>query len=224
MKPAGSTVSRVEEFFRHFEAQIEGIASVQSPFYRKILYSVLLEAMARKKYPSQDDGDRLLRMLDTSSSWRDKDRVSLPQLELHFDVMFSAQEKKRSRLWAALQDCLQQGNAAGSSGDPFLYELQDRAVTEEYPALGLSRYLSLFMAYRKSLLQDFHITAAKEPPEERTVPYYVHYEQVWRLEFPAGFFRELALSCLKNLREYLLRANHSESGGPDLPSETGGLR
>ncbi|MBU3759408.1 MAG: hypothetical protein FGM27_05695 [Candidatus Omnitrophica bacterium] len=168
------------------------------PRCRAVYLARFFETLAQVFYPDSSRRRRAVIFFETSASWPDKTRISTPQLRLHLEAMFSAQERQKSRLYKRAVSEPAQGEAV-SAEDPFFYQWEEEAQAEELTALGMTRWVSLLGAFCD--LAAAHPERAHETAsaQNRKQPHYQSGEGVLYLVFPAPFLQALAADCLLNL-------------------------
>lgn len=167
-----------------------------------VLLARFFDAFAGSLYPDLARRQKTARLFETSASWPDKTRVSIPQLKLHLEAMFSAEERSASRLYKAVKEKQPEETLnLAPEAEPFFYEWEEGARPDEIPALLLTRWLSLLSAF-------CHL-AASQPERAHEIssrkdaarPHYQSLGGIFTLSFPARFLEALALDCLKNVKE-----------------------
>lgn len=169
---------------------------------RAVVMARFFDALAESLYPELARRQKTARLFETSAAWPDKTRVSIPQLKLHLEAMFSAEERSRSRLYKTVKEKQpEEGLSSAPGKEPFFYEWEEEARADEIPALQLTRWLSLLSAFCH--LAASHPERAHELASRKDAdcPHYQSNEGVFALAFPARFLENLALDCLKNLME-----------------------
>ncbi len=183
-------------------ARLKKAASANCTACRTVRLSRILEGLAVLKTPEATPRSRVTRLLETSAAWPDKTRVSLSQLKLHLEVMFSDAERKTSRLYTAVTKQLKTEGAETGSAEPFFYQLEEMARADEVPALQMTRYLSLLTAFCRM--------AADRPAElhdqvkgrgDSDEPAYKPWQGGFSLHFPPAFLLRIAGECIDNLRK-----------------------
>lgn len=169
---------------------------------RAVMLARFFDALAESLYPELARRQKTARFFETSAAWPDKTRVSIPQLKLHLEAMFSAEERSRSRLYKTVKEKQpEEGLGFAPEQEPFFYEWEEEARVDEIPALQLTRWLSLLSAFchlAASHPERAHELASRKDTE---CPHYQSNDGVFALAFPARFLKNLALDCLKNLAE-----------------------
>ena len=199
----------VERFMAHFKSEVESVASVVSPFHRKILYATLLDPLARAAYGSGGNKDRVTRLVRDLSGWKDSERVSLPQLQLKL----RATGLHRRRLYRHVSSSLRswgESERVGLSHSPNVSDIASLANAAEMRLIEGARYSELFYTYRNNLVHEF-----REPGYGWDVsgtgkqPFYMAYlgsGGKWELTFPVLFFGDLVAGVLEGLNAQLLAA------------------
>lgn len=205
----------IDRYHEYFEKQFAQISSIENPFYRKILLVVILDTLARAKPPQvKGNRDRFVQLITTCTDWKDHDRVSLPQLSLHLTATTSAQLSNKVNL---LHSNWGLGQKYMLDRDPWTSELQSLAKTDVDRALIENcRHINLLYDYRCHLVHEFRQPGqGEEFNHDDNLPYYFNLnlchpdltsnapKESRELVYPLGFFIDLAIASLKNLREYL---------------------
>jgi len=144
-------------------------------------------------------------LIDTCSNWEDKDRVSLQQLLLNLNETGYCSghlyEETRNQVnsWT-------EGAIIRPSEDPFFNQIIGLANPDEKPLVMKARYSELFYTYRNCLVHEFREPGyGIEMSVDPSTPYYHGMtNSPWQLVFPLPFIKELCLTCLNGLREYLI--------------------
>lgn len=200
-------IDGIEQFIGYFRDQEASISQVQSILYRKIIYATALDPIARAAFGKVGTHRaKSLRLLYELTNWKDRDRVSLPQLCLTLEdkgfVSGSLYIEAKSRLehWFS-------GKVLRLDHSPLLLELEKIAQPLEKCILSSCRYADLFYTYRNNLVHEFRepgygieMSAYKDQPY-----YHSMIGEPWQLVFPVGFFARLYAEALAGLETLLLR-------------------
>jgi len=195
----------IQQYIGYFKEQVESIQQLESPLFRKILYTGVIDTLGRAAFPMmQGHRQRVVQFIDSCSGWQDKDRVSAVQLVL------SLEENQRTsgQLYGAMKSRVISWDAWAiirPNSDPMLDEAYNVAVQDEKKFVDEARYIALFYAYRNHLVHEFRMPGyGIEISNNPSTPYYHSYEgRPWQLVFPAPFFQRLCLNCLAGLESYL---------------------
>lgn len=181
---------------------VQGVSRITCLACRAVVMARFFDALAESLNPQLTRRQKVSKLFETSAAWPDKTRISIPQLKLHLEAMFSAEERSRSRLYKTVKE-KQPGEGLSSvpEQEPFFYEWEEGARADEVPALQLTRWLSLLSAFchlAASRPERAHELASRKDTNQ---PHYQSDDGVFTLSFPARFLENLALDCLKNLAE-----------------------
>lgn len=195
----------IREFIAHFQGQIPTLEAVEPFTYRKILYATALDPLARAAFGNIGHRERIVRLIEELTCWRDCDLVSLPQLQL----LLREHERARYRLFREVNDQLRQwpsGRILRISVSPCLDQLLPFADPDEIKLIQKCRYAELFYTYRNNLIHEFREPGyAMEFSSDKDQPYYHSMARhPWQLAFPVGFFAFIYKSALSGLEKYLL--------------------
>lgn len=214
MMPSGSPRNILVETVRRSE-------SMACMACRAVYLARFFEILAECLYPELGRRQRAARLFEISVSWPDKTRVSVPQLKLHLEAMFSPEERSRSRLYK--QVCSQtRGDALElpAHQEPFYYQWEEEAGPEEVTALLMTRWLSLLGAFCHLAVQNPERAHECASAREQKEPHYQIRDGVLHLSFPAPFLQMIAADCLVNLalrKDFLeIRASAEEKISADF--------
>lgn len=202
-----SNIDTIEQFVEYFRDQESLISPVQPILYRKIIYATALDPIARAAFGKVGrHRARSLRLIDELTNWRDRDRVSLPQLCLALEDkgfisgLLYTEAKARLEHWSP-------GEVLRLDNSPLLQELESIAQPPEKCVLSSCRYTELFYTYRNNLVHEFREPGyGIEMSSDKDQPYYHSMiGDPWQLVFPVGFFARLYAEALTGLRTLLVR-------------------
>lgn len=204
---------RTEQYCSYFEEQLKQIQKLNDRLHKKVLLLVILDTLSRVRYPdTKGNKDRFITLVKDHIQWPDSSRVSLNQILLLSPSTNLSELTKFSRVsvgewkeweWPTI------------SVDPFINEIEHLVATaEETKLLHESTHLNLLYAYRNHLIHEFREPGnGMETGQSKPSPHYrpmTHIQpdeqktsESWELIYPLGFFVTLAMSCLKNLKQYL---------------------
>lgn len=200
----------IRQFVDYFRRQEAAIAVVQPILFRKLLYVAALDTIGRAAFGTLDRKHRLrnLRLIDELTIWRDRDRVSLPQLRMalesadYVSSTLYVEATKQLERWCS-------GEIVWLSRSPLLCELEPLANEPEKRILKSCRYAELFYTYRNNLVHEFRepgygieVSMSKDEPY-----YHGMIENPWQLVFPIGFFARLYAEALVGLEDFLMRSD-----------------
>ena len=204
-----SNIDAIEQFVEHFQNQEVVISSVQPILYRKIIYATALDPIGRAAFGKVGGHrDRSLRLVRELTNWKDRDRVSLPQLCVALEEgrfvsgQLYSNAKARLENWPA-------GEILGLDKSPWMQELEAVAQLPERDILKSCQYAVLFYTYRNNLVHEFREPGyGIEMSSDKEQPYYHGMIGApWQLVFPVGFFARLYTESLVALRALLVRDN-----------------
>jgi len=216
------TRAGVEEYISHFRDQIQGVRSVQSALYKKILIVTMLDALAKGRYPgTPSNGSRFIRLIEEYSDWRHAKLINWPQLEM---MILDQGGPKKLGLSAEFMKKLSGGNwrrrnpyqLAGFEHDPKREEILPAPCSrKEEELVDRAKHSARLYAYRCTLVDEFrepghgfefdenalhpyyHICSDAGPPHKVTI------ETV----YPTGWFLSLVPPILDGLSNYYRSTN-----------------
>jgi hypothetical protein len=200
-------IDAIEQFIEYFRDQEALISLVQSILYRKIIYATALDPIARAAFGKVGKHRaRSLRLIDELTNWKDRDRVSLPQLCLALEDKgfvsghLYTEAKARLEHWSP-------GTVLRLDYSPLLPELEPFAQPLEQCVLSSCRYAELFYTYRNNLVHEFREPGyGIEMSTDKDQPYYHSMiGDPWQLVFPVGFFARLYAEALMGLKALLVQ-------------------
>lgn len=202
-----ANIEYIQQFISYFRDHGAVIASVQPLMYRKLIYAAALDPIARAAFGKADNHRaKSLRLIDELTNWRDRDRVSLPQLCLALEDC----GRTSSPLFAAAAAQLKtwsSGEVVRLSNSPLLSELEPLAQESEKSTLVSCRYAELYYTYRNNLVHEFREPGyGIEMSADKDQPYYHGMiDSSWQLVLPVGFFASLYAEALGGLEVLLMR-------------------
>lgn len=199
-------IDAIQQFVGYFRDQDAGISPVRPILYRKIIYAIAFDPIARAAFGKVGHRARNLRLIDELTNWKDRDRVSLPQLCLALEekglVSGALYLKASTRLgrWSP-------GEVLRLDNSPLLSELEPVAQPLEKCILSSCRYAELFYTYRNNLVHEFREPGyGIEMSTDNDQPYYHSMiGEPWQLVVPVGFFARLYAEALAGLESFLMR-------------------
>jgi len=206
----------VQRYRQHFELNIDKISQISPRVLKKILFVVMLESLAKARHPELvSPRERVLALLDSSSDWGDRHRISLPQLLYRLELdkqqaMSPLAERIRSEI-----ERWQWGLVYPIAGrDPQVEELKN---WPEVGALGNritavidhARHCNLFYECRNHLVHEFREPSSSGMEAmEHDYPYYFSLtsdkERIWDLIYPVSFFHRLVMVVLDHACTYFV--------------------
>lgn len=197
----------IQQFIGYFKNQQTDISAVKPILYRKIIYATALDPIARVAFGKiGKHRARSLRLIDRLTNWKDRDRVSLPQLCLALEekglVSGALYKDAQTRL-----SCWFEGKFLRLDSSPLLLELESLAQPFEKCILSSCRYAELFYTYRNNLVHEFREPGyGIEMSDSADRPYYHSMmDESWQLVFPVDFFAYLYAEALTGLEAFLVR-------------------
>jgi hypothetical protein len=198
----------IRQFIDHFRDQIPTLEAVEPPAYRKILYATALDPLARAAFGKTGNRARIVRMIDELTEWKERELVSLPQLQL----LLREKKRARYRLFREVNGQLRQwstGSILRISISPTPDQLIPFADADEIKLIQKCRYAELFYTYRNNLIHEFREPGyCMELSSDKDHPYYHSMiRDSWQLCFPVAFFAFMYASALSGLETFLLHRN-----------------
>lgn len=201
-----SHIDVIEQFVEYFQNQEAMISEIQPILYRKVIYAIALDPIARAAFgKAGKHRAKSLRLIDELTNWTDRDRVSLQQLCLALEEncfasgSLYAEAKTRLESWPP-------GELLHLDNSPLLSELEPLAQSPELFILNSCRYAELFYTYRNNLVHEFREPGyGIEMSSDKDQPYYHSMiGDPWQLVFPIGFFARLYAEALVGLKALLI--------------------
>lgn len=226
----------IEAFCRHFESHLEDIQKYQSEQHGKhhaILVAIsIIDTLSKTIYPRFGNHKRFVNFVVEFSDWKDSNRVSLVHLSKLLEFVPSPE---LSELRKYVFECISKwkpGNIISINQDPEIDFLKTKgkelfpsgkfhkplANPPKYDDSRLTveslQHCNLLYAYRNSLIHELRIPGF-DIGYGKTEPYYINTnkigsesdEAVWELTYPYNFIINLAITCLDNLKKYLIANN-----------------
>jgi hypothetical protein len=206
----------VEEDIKQFVLQVQQrqgeAAAVQNESFRKVLYLVMTDALAKVRFPRESSNrTRFLTFVRTFGDWADGERVSLPQLELAL--------AERTDVCPDLRAFVS-GRLGGWDPGRTFYPLANDPLPAEFPEghrdLEPYQHLSLLWEMRNTLIHEFRHPGRGLDFTESDSPHYLQVQvepegpSGWELVMPVGFLQCLHRRCAENLAAWL----HTEKRNP----------
>ena len=194
----------MDSFFDWVDRQRNSIDKLCRP-YRRVLLLSLLDTLSKCAYPkTKGNKKRFLKLINKYSKWNDKDRISLPQLDLSFskkriNKMLKEEVKKRLSSWP-------KGQLIRPSDDPFYRDLAGLANTSEKKIINKHRYSHLLWNKRNFAVHEFRTPGKGWPlSNDNTSPYYHGFigDQTFHLVMPLEFISQIVMKCNTNLKLHL---------------------
>lgn len=202
----------MDDFIEYFREEKNKIGLVDSFMYRKMLYAIALEPLARVAFGEKETHRaKLIKLISDIVRWEYADRVSLPQL-----VLTLREEKQETgSFYKAVHERLKgwpEGRVLRLDISPCFCDLLKIAVNPvEIKAIEKCRYKELFYTYRNNLVHEFREPGyGMEMSNDGGSPYYHTVShgncyQSWELVFPVGFFAWLYTEAVEALAHYLTK-------------------
>lgn len=195
----------ITKFVQYFQDQLGNIEKVSPLLFRKILYTAL-DPIARAAFGATNSHrKRVTRLIDELTAWKDRDRISLPQLALALEE----RQLTNGPLYAEVKSQLSQwqfGSVLSLNHSPLLSQMVRLASPTEASILSSARCAELFYTYRDNLIHEFrHPGYGVEKSSDGVEPYYHSMiDEPWQLVFPVGFFARIVAEGLRGLEARLL--------------------
>ncbi len=203
----------IDMFFNWVEEQRQRINQLDDRRFRKILLISLLETLASSAFPNKGVRERFLSLIDGYSGWKDKDRVSLPQLQML--VLNSSQGVDEKERRALFQQVSKEINAwpigrilRPDEVDPFW---QTWPIFAKYmrcqELIKRARYASLLWRFRNFIVHEGRSPGNSfEISSDNSTPYYLETadlngNNLWELTMPADFISAIVESCAAKLKK-----------------------
>lgn len=213
MVPTMSLNEEIDQYINYFRQRLPEITSIASPHYRKTLYVTLLDCLSRAGFPSIPNHRlRFVTFIDKCSNWKDKDRVSTPQLKLTLDNSTISSGALYDAVSARL-DSWTEGAILRPDSDPTFDELRTLMNANEQHYVEKARYPELLYTYRNHLVHEFRQPGyGIELSDDPSTPYYHSMTasmtgSSWELVFPAQFFHGLCDNSIAGLEVHLKNSN-----------------
>jgi hypothetical protein len=211
----------VRRYQHHLETKTKEVSDIDSDLWKKILFIVLLESLALVRHGGEGPRKRFRSLLDSSSDWDDRARVSLPQLLYRME---------REALWKSshLAHRLRKEIATWRLGTVYAVAARDSLAAEveqwdEVKELGppiaklidQAKHCSILYDYRNHLIHEFRqpgdLPGGVDCPLESWLEECPCYTTNWRgerfsweLVYPVGFLRSLAGTVLQAVCAYCM--------------------
>jgi len=207
--------SDLNAYVGYFAGQLEAVAQLEDRLFRKILTVAMVDTWSRAVYPAADGHrNRFTDFVGNYSGWEDADRVNPWHLQ---SLLHQLDDDADSPLRVATKEILagrSEGEMVRLRRDPIYSDLVPLSIADEVSLLKQSTHLSLFYLYRCDLVHEFREPGhGMEFDSEACEPFYHSMMgddgDTWELVYPLGFFAELAVNCLTNLRESFLSSGGS---------------
>lgn len=195
----------IDQYLNYFRQQLPEIEAIASHHYRKTLYVTLLDCLSRAGFPTIDKHrPRFVTFIDTCTGWKDKDRVSTPQLKLALDNSMITSGALYDAVSARLATWTE-GDILRPDSDATIDELRPLISTGEQPHVEKARYAELLYTYRNHLVHEFRQPGyGMELSDDPTTPYYHSMTgSPWELVFPSPFFHRLSGDSIDGLELHL---------------------
>lgn len=204
---------------KYIEHQIDNINKIDvdpnsNYTYKKLLFSCLLDSLGQIRYHKGSNIDRIKGFIDEHSDWKNKDKVSIPQLYYNLKFVLSDVQKRNSSFYKEIENQIRstdKGAIRDSDSDP---ELKDIIIQTshwvEKECIKNASYSNLFHEYRNWLVHVFLDPGHPHEFDEKIDAYYfpkVDPDEPQQLGFPVKLFEEIVRGCLEGLLEYCEKEN-----------------
>lgn len=197
----------ITQFSSYFTESIGTVERAQlPPMFRKILFMGIIDTLSRAGCPkTKGHRVRVIKFIDECSGWRDKDRVSAPQLILNLE-----EEKISSgslyKLAVERVESWEEGHIVRSEADLSFEEADAVAGKEEKSLVRAATYKELFYTYRNHLIHEFNEPGYGMPlSQDLSTPFYHGLMGgPWQLVFSAPFIKGICVGCLEGLVKQLI--------------------
>lgn len=194
-------LEQVDEFYKWAKGLMDAVGDVTNKSFQKVLYLVMIDGLSSMRYRRRlSPSERFVRFVRQHAQWQDGERVSLPQAKRYIETFGGSTELlgevvRRLNKWTY-------GQIQYLSNDPRPSEL--RATKD---VLRSCQHFWLLWALRNSLIHAFrHPAFAHDGLAGNGDAAFYHGEvgpDVWRLAYPAGFVRAIAMNCLEGFVGWL---------------------
>jgi hypothetical protein len=172
--------------------------------------------MSRTVFPTKGNRERFVGLLKNFSEWKEGDRISLPHL---VQLLAKAPDPRFLKVRALAHSKLDKwgpSEIVTLERDPAfkeLYKLWPSEKEHRFPLAGVElesiQHWHLAYTYRNSLVHEFKTLGQGPELRESGPPYYISYTMLddsstWELVYPTDFICKLCVTCLENLKTYLL--------------------
>jgi hypothetical protein len=209
-----SYTKSIEEFRNQINKITSEIESINNDSFKRILYLILLDALAKSRYPNEKENKKkFVDFIDNYSGWDLKNRYSIRQLELLINsdrfpknvpdiVHLRAVIKSRLEKWPQ-----HSGIFFPKEVDPTREELFYLFNPKLFKQIEKVRYPSLLWKLRNSLVHEFRNKGEGfDFKWNGHSPYYhkviIGNFETWVLFFPTNLFSELINTSKRNLWKY----------------------
>ncbi len=192
---------QADEFYEWARKLMDAVRDVTNESFQKVLYLVMIDGLSSMQYRQRlSPSERFVRFVRQHARWQDGERVSLPQAKLYIEIFGRSTELlgevvRRLNKWTY-------GQIHYLSNDP---RPSDLRATKDI--LRSCQHFWLLWALRNSLIHAFrHPAFAHDGLAENGDAAFYHGEagsDVWRLAYPAGFVRAIAMNCLEGFVGWL---------------------
>ena len=218
-----SSIERYIEYFKNQISEINEISGESSKLYKKILYCSIIDALAKVVYPYSKNRDRFISFLRNFSKWKDLEKVTVPHLYhlLHKNPDPVFQELREYITSIYRSSPVHNASIVGIDQDPDTKDLikffPNRDVSKYIIAninLESLKHVSLFYAYRNSLIHEYRSPGMGPEMQDAKSPFYIMRSEIdfnrsevipvnIELVYPVAFFSQMCSDCLIKLGEYL---------------------
>lgn len=182
-----------------------------------ILLLILLDTLSLYAFPSASNNrKRFVNIIDTYSEWKDKDRVSLSQLQhLIGRIKVRTPSQKYTELITEVIKRINSWEYAkihrSSDVDPLVKDLNNYIDNLTKYLIHSARYSELLWVMRNWLVHTFSkpTGSSADFSNDKSSPYYIGTigEKSWTLIIPSQVIYSIVKNCSKNLQIYFEKNN-----------------
>jgi len=195
-----------ERFIGHFNEEVMKVLKVESRLFKKILLFTVLDSLGRACYGSDiNHHEKMIKTISDLANWRDKDRVSSPQLKVALENMDPA-GSVRGKL-ARKIETWGEGSVVPISGEYKLEELTDGVNSDTQALIMKYTHKERFYVYRNTLIHEFREPGHGFEHYEDENPFYISVDDDWELVYPLFFIKNIVINVLNSLPAYFKQNN-----------------
>jgi hypothetical protein len=202
----------INRFCDYFEQQIQNIAQLENVLYSRILWVTLLDTLSIAGHPKlvTKNHNRIIKFIDIYVQWADKDRASLPQIELQLRTSNLTDGKLYKHVISRIEKW-PHGPILYPDTDPQLDEIIHLANCNcERKIINECSYKELFYINRNYLVHEF-----RDPGygflclSSSNNAFYHEHDSRWELVFPTILFKSFCSEGLTKLKKELEKNNRN---------------